>query len=70
MAPTLREGEGRGGGGGGKNENYRGRGLASVLDVQSSYFLVNKSWVCAMTRHYANNMLLAKNLPFDSEVGP
>ena len=44
--------------------------LASVLDVQSSNFLVNKSWFCAMTRHYANNILLARNLPCDSDVGP
>ena len=42
-------------------------GLASVLEAQS-FFFIKQSWICAMTRHHANNILLAKNLPFDSDV--
>ena len=43
-------------------------GLASILDVQSLIFLLKKKKICAMTRHYANNILLARNLPFDSDI--
>ena len=42
--------------------------LASALDVES--FSFNKeNWICAMTGHHAepNNILLIKNLPFDSD---
>ena len=42
-------------------------GLASVLDVQKIFF-VKENWICAMTRHHANNILLARNLSFDSDV--
>ena len=44
-----------------------GWALASVLDIQSLLFLFKK-WICAMIRHYANDILLAKNLPFNSDV--
>ena len=37
--------------------------LASVLDAQ--FFLIKDKWIYNMTRHYANNILLARNLPFD-----
>ena len=29
---------------------------------------IKENWICAMTRHHANNILLARNLPFDSDV--
>ena len=32
------------------------------------YFLVKENWVCAMTTHHANNILLARNLHFDFDV--
>ena len=31
-------------------------------------FFIKENWICAMTRHHANNILLARNLPFDSDV--
>ena len=31
-------------------------------------FFVKENWICAMTRHHANNILLARNLPFDTDV--
>ena len=46
-------------------------GLASVLDVQSLVFFIKENWICAMTRHYAElsiNLLLTRNLHFDSDV--
>ena len=46
-------------------------GLASVLDVQSLFFFIKESWISAMTRHHADpksNILLTRNLPFDSYV--
>ena len=71
-----REGEGGEGRGGGKNEMLsdvlgRGWGLVSVLDVQSFFFIIKENLICAMTRHHAEpniNMLLTRNLPFDSDV--
>ena len=40
-------------------------GLVSVVDVQSLLFLLK---ICTMTRHHASNVLLARNLAFDSDV--
>ena len=42
--------------------------LASVLDTESYFLFIQENWICTMTRHHANNILLARNLPFDSEV--
>ena len=45
--------------------------LASALEVQSLFSFIKKNWICAMTRHHAEpniNILLTKNLPFDTEV--
>ena len=41
-------------------------GLASILDVQSYFFIIKENWIWAMTRHHANNILLTRNLHFDS----
>ena len=32
------------------------------------YFFIKENWICAMTRHHANNILLPRNVPFDSDV--
>ena len=40
--------------------------LTSVLDVQSLFF-IKEIWICAMSKHHANNILLTGNLPFDSD---
>ena len=48
-----------------------GWGLANVPDVQSLFFLVKKNWISVMTRGHAEpniNVLLTRNLPFDSDV--
>ena len=45
--------------------------FASVLDVQSLlslFFFIKENWIFAMTSHHANNILLARNFPFDSNV--
>ena len=31
-------------------------------------FFFKENWICAMTRHHANTILLARNLTFDSDV--
>ena len=41
--------------------------LASALDVQP-FFFIKENWICTMTRYHANNILLARNLPFHSDV--
>ena len=46
----------------------RGWRLASVLDVQSLFFFIKEDWICVMTRHHTNYVLLTRNLPFDSNV--
>ena len=44
--------------------------LASVLDVQS-FFFVKEKWICGMNRQHTEpniNILLTRNLLFDSDV--
>ena len=43
-----------------------GGGLASVLDVQSLFFLIKENWIWTKMTH-ANNILI-RNLPFDPDV--
>ena len=31
-------------------------------------FFIKENWIWVMTRHHANNILLTRNLPFDSDV--
>ena len=47
-------------GGGGEGSKCSGRPIF--------IFFIKENWICAMTRHHANNVLLARNLPFDSDV--
>ena len=66
MTSTL-----KGRGEGGKNEmlsEVGGGGLASVLDVQSSFFLLKKIAFAPWPDIMLNNILLKRNLPFDSDV--
>ena len=54
-------------------QTYEGRkgGIASVLDGQSLFFFTKENWIRAITRHHTEpnlNMLLMRNLPFDSGV--
>ena len=34
----------------------------------SPIFFIKEKWIYTMTRHHANDMLLARNFPFDSYV--
>ena len=54
-------------GGGGRGGG--GLGLASVLDKESFFFSIKENWICTLTRHHAapNNILLRRNLSFDSD---
>ena len=47
----------------------------SCVDVRSGvskrsgrpvFFIIKENWIWAMTRHHANNILLTRNLHFDS----
>ena len=31
-------------------------------------FFIKENWICAITRHHSDNILLARNLPFDADV--
>ena len=42
-----------------------------MLWTSNLNLFIKKNWICAMSRHYAEpniNILLARNLPFDSDV--
>ena len=62
-----------GGGGGGQDKNEV---LSEVVGWEASecsggpilIFFIKENWICAMTRHHADNISLARNLPFDSDV--
>ena len=34
--------------------------------ISNLHFFIKENWICIMTRHHANNILLTRNLPFDS----
>ena len=54
-----------------KSCNWRKRsGIRSgqrLLYIQY-FFLIEENWIWVMTRHHANNILLTRNLSFDSDV--
>ena len=68
MTSTL-----RGVGGEGKKEMFLdlgGGGLASVLDVQSLFF-IKENWVFAVDRQHTKpniKILVTRNLPFDPDA--
>ena len=39
-----------------------------MLWTSNLYFFIKEDWICAMTRPHVNNILLARNLPFDPDV--
>ena len=43
-------------------------GGKQVFWTSNFYFFAKENWICTMTRHHANNILLIGNLPFDSGV--
>ena len=72
MTPTLR---GWGWGVKVKMKCYRtlGMGGSRVFWTSNLYFFffIKENWICAVTRHHAEpniNILLTRNLPFDSAV--
>ena len=46
----------------------RGMGISECSGRPIFAFFIKENSICAMTRHYANNVLSARNLPFDSDV--
>ena len=47
----------------------RGRGGGGVSEGSGHpIFFIEEKWIYTMVRHHANNILLARNLPFDSDV--
>ena len=72
MASTLMGGGDRGRGGAKMSmlSTEGGEGLASVLNIKSLIFFVKENWICAITKHHPepNNILLTRNLPFDSDI--
>ena len=57
--------------GGSRNEvlpDVGGWGVSEFSGRSIFIFFIKENWICAMTRHHANNILLARNLPFDSDV--
>ena len=43
-------------------------GVSQCSGCPIFFFFLKENWILAMTRHYANNILLARNLHFDSDV--
>ena len=39
-----------------------------VFWTSNLYFFIKENWIWAMTKDHVNNILLARNLPFDSDV--
>ena len=64
ITSILRWGRGKG-----KNEMLSDVGVwgVSVCSRLPTFFFIKKNWIYTMTRHHANNVLLARNLPFDSD---
>ena len=43
-------------------------GVSECSGRPTFFIFIKKNWIYTMTRHHANNALLARNLPFDSDV--
>ena len=48
--------------------SHVGGGGQQVFWTSNLNFFIKENWICAMSRHHANYILLAGNLPFDSDV--
>ena len=46
----------------------RGWGVSDSSRCPIFIFFIKENWICALIRHHVNNILLARNLPFDSDV--
>ena len=75
MTSTLRWKGGGGEGGEGKNDMLLdvGRWVVSKCSGPSIFiFFIEINWICALSRHNANNISVTRNLPFaltsDSEA--
>ena len=55
---------------GGKREKLSDVGGAAlrVFWTSNLYFFIKENWIWAMTRDHAINILLTRNLPFESDV--
>ena len=65
--------DGGGGGGGGDGRGGGGEVVSECSGRPIFFFIIiiKENWICAMTRHHGEpniNILLARNLPFDSDV--
>ena len=67
MTSTLRGGVGDGGGKNDMLSDVGGWGVSKCSGRPIFIFFIKENWICAMTRHHANNILLA-NLAFDFDV--
>ena len=61
------------GGGGGVRQKLdvigrRGWGVGECSGRPIFIFFNKEDWICTMIRHHTNNILLTRNLPFDSDV--
>ena len=68
MTSTL-----RGVGGYGKIEmlsDVGGWGVSGVFWTFNLYFFIKENWICAITRYHdePNNILVTRNIPFESDV--
>ena len=48
-----------------------GLGGYRVYWTSNLYFFIKENWICVVTRHHAEpniNILLTRNVPFDSDV--
>ena len=45
-----------------------GGGVSECCGRPVFTFFIKENSICAMTRHHASNVLLARNLAFDSDV--
>ena len=48
--------------------NVGGVGISDCSGRPIFIFFIKENWICAMTRHHGNNILLARNLLFDSDM--
>ena len=68
MTSTLREGRGWEVRQTWDDIGRRGWGVSEYSGRPIFIFFIKENWFCAMARHHANKILLARNLPFDSDV--
>ena len=45
-----------------------GEGVSNCSGRSILIFFIKENWICTMSRYHANNIVLARNLPFGSDV--